>query len=75
MIVHNPGGELRLLTDINDDGDLGDLLEDSLRCCLRSPHRWAVTATGAGGVRVLAPERRSVGPGALGRLTVCAGLS
>lgn len=61
LIVHNPGSEVRLLVDINDDGDFADAAEDAgLGGPIAAP--LAVTSTATGGVRVLAPQGVVVAP-------------
>jgi len=61
LIVHNPGNELRLLVDVNDDGDFADLSEITpLGSPIAAPLGVTTTATGA--VRVLAPQGVVSGP-------------
>lgn len=61
LAVHNPGSELRLLVDLNDDGDFADPAESAgLGSPIGAP--LAVTSTATGGVRVLAPQGIVVGP-------------
>jgi hypothetical protein len=61
LIVHNPGNELRLLVDLNDDGDFADLTETiPLGSPITAP--LGVTATATGAVRVLAPQGVVSGP-------------
>jgi hypothetical protein len=55
VIVHNPGNELRLIVDMNDDADFADPDEESpLGSPITAP--LAVTTTATGLVRVLAPQ-------------------
>jgi hypothetical protein len=61
VIVHNPGNELRLLVDLNDDGDFGDAVEEvALGAPITAP--LGVTTTSSGAVRVLAPQGVVTGP-------------
>jgi hypothetical protein len=61
LIVHNPGNELRLLVDINDDGDFSDAAESAaIGAPITAP--LGVTTTSSGAVRVLAPEGVVTGP-------------
>jgi hypothetical protein len=61
LAVHNPGDELRLLVDINDDGDFADPAEDAgLGSPISAP--LAVTSTATGSVRALAPQGIVAGP-------------
>ena len=61
VIVHNPGTELRLLVDMNDDEDFADGVEEAgLGSPITAP--LAVTTTASGAVRVLAPQGVVSGP-------------
>jgi hypothetical protein len=61
LIVHNPDSELRLLVDLNDDGDFADPAENAaLGAPFSAP--LAVASTSTGGVRVLTPQGVVSGP-------------
>jgi hypothetical protein len=61
VIVHNPGNELRLLVDMNDDGDFADGVEEAaLGSPITAP--LGVTTIPSGAVRVLAPQGVAIGP-------------
>ncbi|MGH7289148.1 MAG: IPT/TIG domain-containing protein, partial [Myxococcota bacterium] len=61
VIVHNPGNELRLLVDMNDDGDFADGAEEAaLGSPITAPLGVATTSSGV--VRVLAPQGVVSGP-------------
>ena len=61
VIVHNPATDLRLLVDMNDDGDFADPAEEvGVGTPFSAP--LAVTTTASGAVRVLAAEGVVSGP-------------
>jgi hypothetical protein len=61
VIVHNGGGSLRVLCDLNDDGDYDDT-DENVSIAPSSGTPLSVTETASGAVRVLGPQGVFLGP-------------